>query len=108
MINSVFELLASDAGRNFKLDVLRKHQDNKLLQRVIFLALDPFTQFYIRKIPSYKPARANQADSLDSVLDSLNMLSTRQVTGNTAIEYLTKLLSMLVEDDAKVLSLIHI
>ena len=102
-INAIFEQLASDAGRNFKLDVLRKHQDNELLKRVIFLALDPFTQFYIRKIPSYKPARANQADSLDSVLDSLNMLSTRQVTGNTAIEYLTKLLSMLVEDDAKVI-----
>ena len=103
MINEIFEQLASDAGRNFKIDLLRKHSNNTLLKRVIFLALDPFTQFYIRKIPSYKPARANQADSLDSVLDSLAMLSTRQVTGNTAIEYLTKLLSMLVEDDAKVL-----
>ena len=74
-----------------------------MLQRVIFLALDPYTQFYQRKIPQYKPAKKNQADSLDSVLDSLNVLSTRQSTGNEAIAFLTKLLSSLTEDDAKVL-----
>ena len=74
-----------------------------MLRRVIFLALDPYTQFYQRKIPQYISAKKNQADSLDSVLDSLNVLSTRQSTGNEAIAFLTKLLSSLTEDDAKVL-----
>jgi ATP-dependent DNA ligase len=73
------------------------------LREVIRLALDPFTQFYQRKIPSYTPAKANQADSLSAVMDSLYMLSSREVTGNAAIEYLAKLLSSLTEDDAKVL-----
>jgi len=103
MVNSIFEVLASDAGRNFKLSVLREHKDNDLLKQVCSLALDPFTQFYIRKIPSYKPAAPNQADTLGAVLPSLRPLYEREVTGNAAIEFLTKLLSSLVEGDAKVL-----
>ena len=79
------------------------HKDNLLLKEVIRLALDPFTQFYQRKIPDYTPARSNQADTLSSVIDSLMMLSNRTVTGNAAIAHLTKLLSSLVESDAKVI-----
>lgn len=98
-----FNDLASDAGRIYKTDLLNTRVDDTLLKKIVQLALDPFTQFYQRKIPAYKPATANQADSLESVIDSLNMLSTRQVTGNAAIDYLTKLLSSLVESDAKVI-----
>lgn len=103
MIYQVLETLASDNSRNFKISILKEHKDNELLKKVISLALDPFTNFYIRKIPEYSPAQTNQADTLDSVLDSLAMLSSRQVTGNAAIAHLTKLLSLVVERDAKVI-----
>ena len=102
-INEIFETLASDNSRNFKIDYLRANSDNETLREVIRLALDPFTNFFIRKIPKYTPAKDNQADSLSSVVDSLYLLSTRQVTGNAAIVFLTKLLSSLTEPDAKVL-----
>lgn len=103
-INALFEQLASDAGRIFKIDLLNQHKDNELLKRVLYLALDPMVNFYIRKIPAYTPAASNQADTLGPVLDTLmNQISTRQVTGNAAIELLTKLLSSLVVDDALVL-----
>ena len=102
-INEIFENLASDNSRNFKIDYLRANSDNEILREVIRLALDPFTNFYIRKIPKYTPTKDNQADSLSSVVDSLYLLSTRQVTGNAAIDFLTKLLSSLNESDAKVL-----
>lgn len=102
-IKAIIDTLASDNGRNFKIEYLQSHADNKVLKHVVFLALDPYTQFFIRKIPKYTPAQSNQADSLDSVLDSLAMLSSREVTGNAAIDHLTKLLSSLVEEDAKVL-----
>lgn len=102
-INEIFETLASNNSRNFKIDYLRENSDNEVLKKVIRLALDPFTNFYIRKIPNYTPAKPNQADSLDSVLDSLYIFSERKVTGNAGIEFLRKLLSSLTEDDAKVL-----
>jgi len=101
--NNLFEQLANNPSRNFKIDLLTKYSGDKTLKKIIFLALDPFTQFYIRKIPKYSPAKNEQADSLDSVLDSLYILSTRQATGNAGIEFLTNLLSVLTEDDAKVL-----
>ena len=103
MILEILNDLASNASRNYKLEVAQKHASNDLLKKVVFLAYDPFTQFYIRKIPVYAPAQEHQADSLDSVLDSLAMLSMRKVTGNAAIEYLTKLLSSLVLHDAEVI-----
>jgi len=102
-VYKILEQLRATSSRLEKEAILKKNEKNAVLQRVIFLALDPYTQFYQRKIPQYKPAKKNQADSLDSVLDSLNVLSTRQSTGNEAIAFLTKLLSSLTEDDAKVL-----
>lgn len=102
-MNEIFELLAANSSRTFKTNYLTLRKDTPLLKEVIQLALDPFTQFYIRKIPSYTPAQDNQADTLGSVIDSLKMLSTRQVAGNEAIAHLTKLLSSLVESDAKVI-----
>ena len=102
-VYKILEELRSTSSRLEKEAILKRNEKNAVLQRVNFLALDPYTQFYQRKIPQYKPAKKNQADSLDSVLDSLTVLSTRQSTGNEAIAFLTKLLSSLTEEDAKVL-----
>ena len=102
-LNKFFESLAANASRNFKIEQLELNRNNETLREVVRLALDPFTQFYQRKIPKYTPAKDNQADSLSSVLSSLYMLYGREVTGHAAIDYLTKLLSSLNEDDAKVI-----
>jgi len=102
-ILAVLEKLASNNSRNFKIETLTAYKDDELLKTVIQLALDPFVNFYQRKIPKYTPAQPNQADTLSAVIPSLHQLSSRQVTGNAAIEYLTKLLSSLTADDAKVL-----
>ena len=50
-LNNFFESLASNASRNFKTEQLKLHSDNVTLKEVVRLALDPFTQFYQRKIP---------------------------------------------------------
>lgn len=101
-LNNFFRTLAADNSRNFKLEQLEHHKDNSLLKHVIFLALDPFTQFYIRKIPSYKTVLGPAAE-LDFALDQLSKLSTRELTGHAAIEFLANLLSVLSPDDAKVI-----
>lgn len=100
-INVFLNDLASNASRNYKLEKLRDHSDHETLREVIRLALCPFTQFYQRKIPAYKTDGTNA--NLESILPALYDLSSRQVTGNAAIEYLRMLLASLNEDDAKVL-----
>jgi hypothetical protein len=102
-ILDILNEISSTSSRLEKEAILRREAGNDTLKKVFFLAYDPFTQFYQRKIPSYMPTKDNQADTLDPVLDSLQALSSRQVTGNAAIEFLTKLLSSLTKDDAKVL-----
>jgi hypothetical protein len=105
VINQIIETLGSNASRNFKIDVLNQHKDNDLLKRVCFLALDPFTQFYIRKIPVYEFKGGPSVD-LGYALDELSKLSTRQLTGNAGINFLSNLLGSLVVDDSRVLELI--
>jgi hypothetical protein len=53
-LNEFFNSLAENASRNFKIDQLNANSDNETLREVIRLALDPFTQFYQRKIPEYE------------------------------------------------------
>ena len=90
---TVFEILdslASDNSRLAKEAILKTNKDNKELQRVFKLALDPLISYYIRKIPSYK-ATGNK--KLSWAMDQLeNKFATRNVTGNAAIELLTNAL----------------
>lgn len=86
MISNIFKQLESDSSRNFKIGVFKSCADNELFRQVVFLALDPFTQFYIRKIPKYTPNTNPIGDNLDWALDQLSNFSSRRMTGNTAID----------------------
>lgn len=101
--NELFELLASDNSRNFKLRTLKEHENDETLKRIIVLALDPFINFYQRKIPKYTPNDTDHAASLKSMLPSLNDLSSRSVTGNAAIDRLKNMLEAVEPSGAKVI-----
>ena len=101
-INQLFETLASDNSRIFKTSLLQTHKDNEVLRESIRLALDPFTQFYQRKIPNYSYNASRPNYDLKQALKDLKVLYTRELTGNAAIAFLSDLLGCLNEDDAKV------
>jgi len=96
----ILEDLAANPSRNYKIDKLTEHKDNEVLREVVRLALDPFTQFYIRKIPKYE---AIGSDSLIQAMDKLFELSSRTLTGHAGIEHLTQVLTSLSPKNAKVL-----
>ena len=104
-LNKFFESLASNASRNFKIEQMTANSDNEILREVVRLALDPFTQFYIRKIPEYSfvGEDSEHQTCLEMALENLRYLSSREVTGNAAIAHLTAILSGLEPDDAKVI-----
>ena len=102
-LNEFFENLANNASRNYKIEQLKNHSNDRVLKEVVRLALDPFTQFYQRKIPKYTPNTSDHAASLQSMLPALNDLSDRVVTGNAAIDRLTSILEAAGEQDAKVI-----
>lgn len=100
--NEFFNDLAANSSRNYKIDTLNANSNNSLLRRIIQLALDPFTQFYQRKIPAYTP-NTGEGIALEFALDSLYDLSARHVTGNAAIAHLKGMLEALNVEDAKVI-----
>ena len=100
-LDAFFNDLAANASRNYKLEKLEENRDNAGLIHVVRLALDPFTNFYIRKIPAY--TRNDQNMKLGQAVEQLYELSSRNVTGNAAIEFLRNLLSSLETEDAKVI-----
>lgn len=103
-LNKIFEDLAANPSRNWKLDYLKQNADNETLREVVRLALDPFTQFYQRKIPAYTPNTGRTAyASLAAILPGLFDLSHRLVTGHAAINHLQMMLEAVSPDDAKVL-----
>lgn len=101
-ILEILETLAANNSRNFKLDLLNQHKDNKVLRDVIRAALDPFTQYYIRKIPEYKQIGTTDI-TLPEAIGQLSYLSNRIYTGNRGIQHLTDILSNLPENKAKVI-----
>lgn len=101
-IDLIFQELARDNSRLFKIDYLRKHATDPVLIKAVKLALDPFTQFYIRKIPGYEEG-SKDIIQLDAALDMLKDLSDRKVTGHAAIDYLTTILESLHPLDAEVI-----
>ena len=73
MIYNIFEQLANDNSRLAKEAILVKNKDNKTLKQVFYLALDPFIQFYIRKIPSYDFVSENKVIFLCTYLKTVLM-----------------------------------
>ena len=99
-VHAILEDLASNNSRNYKIQVLKDNYDNNVLKTVIFNALDPFTQYYIKKIPKYE---AKGTGCLMQAMRELFLLSNRDKTGNAGIEHLTQILTNLSPKNANVI-----
>lgn len=100
-ILQILDLMASDTKRSHKIAVLEQQKTNALLYKVLFMALNPYVNFYIKKIPPYKPTGSQ---SLEWALSELYRLSIREFTGNAAIKHLSDILNSVSNDDAVVIS----
>jgi ATP-dependent DNA ligase len=100
MLLKILDEINNDASRLHKEAVLMREKDNADLREAFRLAYDPYTQFYIRKIPDYK---TQGKDSLKSAMSRLSLLSSRTVTGNAGIEHLKIVLGSVDDRDATVI-----
>lgn len=103
MINKILESLAADSSRLAKEAILTENKGNDQLKLVFSLALDPYRNFYIKKIPKYIPDSSLFKRGLDEAIVDLEDLSSRKVTGNAAISHLQDILNSLNSDDAEVI-----
>lgn len=101
-IHQIISILAATPSRLDKESILKVYIDDELLKRVIKLTLDPFTQFYIRKIPNYKQS-SKPTMTLSEGLDQLGVLSSRTKTGNAAIDHLKFIMESVNAEDVLVI-----
>lgn len=101
-VMQILDSLAAVSGRNDKLAILKQNANNDVLKKFFYLALDPLVTFGIKKIPAFA-RNETPALSLNYVMDELGKFSSRQLTGNAAIDHLAKLLSSMDTVDAEVI-----
>jgi len=105
-VYDIIQELNLENGSNYKMDVLRKHKDNQLLQRVLKMAYDKvdFTYGVTMKNVStdveYKTINRTLASALD-VLE--NDFAKRKVTGNDALYKIGEMLNQLSDEDGDVI-----
>ena len=101
-VYTVLDKLAADNSRLAKEAILKSELANEDFWHAVRLALDPFTNFYIKKIPGYtRSRRANL--SMRQALESLGRLSRREVTGNAGIDHLVHILENVSASDSLVI-----
>lgn len=103
-MTSVLDILneiAADTKKSHKQQIVEKYKDNADFRLVIHNALNPYVNFYIKKIPEYT---ASGKESLSWALQELSKLSLRKITGHAGIEHLRTVLSSVNHDDAIVIA----
>lgn len=99
--------LRSTSSKNEKVAILEKCVGFDAFKRALYLTYCKRVRFGIKKIPEYVPGkRWGSAHSLATLLPRLDMLHTRQVTGNKAIEFLRQTLEMADPFDAAFIELV--
>ena len=92
--------IGESTKKSHKINILTKNKDNEILIKCINLALHPYINFYIRKVPEHTPLGGQ---SISWALERLEHLSSRKVTGNAAVLFLKETLEQLSNDDAVVI-----
>lgn len=110
---SIYELvlmIREESSRNAKIEMVKNAIEHRRgFADFLKAVYDPFTQYYIRKIPNYIPENTVFTD-LEHILirpdKYLNMFSERRRTGGEAEKFLIYMLEAVPADDAKALEMI--
>ena len=100
-VYEVLDQLAFTAGRNDKISILEQHVQNEDLKDAMHLALNPYMQYNIKKIPSYTSNDAPTV-TLRQFFSELPNFADRTVSGHAAIAHLKNLLESMHPYDALV------
>jgi len=106
-IHLIIQELNLENGSNYKMDVLRKHADNELLQRVLKMTYDKvaFTYGITMKNVTLRPSNPNPTGDLEWALTVLEKeFANRNTTGNDALYMLDDVLWNLSDDNRDIVA----
>ena len=112
MVTDIINELCLDNGSNYKLEVLKRHKSNALFERVLKMTYDSVVYRYYLTMNHWNKMEESARFSacsiptmtLEDALDFLEQkLSTREITGNSAIEQMSQVFNSVSEQDRDVL-----
>jgi len=104
-VYSIIKEFENTPGTNDKLAILKSHAGNSDLKEFFRLALHPQILFGINKIPEFSTNGIQYGwRNLTSAMAELNVLITRELTGNAAIDHLRMVLSNISPANADLIS----
>ena len=105
-VAEIFESIKATSKSTEKIAIMREHANNEDFKKALFYALDPFTPFYVTKVPRVKAAERENASQFSEEVSWVTFFSAlrgcneRNVTGQSAIDLLYQLfLRVDVEND---------
>lgn len=102
----IIESLAATRSRLEKEAILQAEQNNTELKTFFKLALDPFINFFQKKVFVQEPNKIVDLTLSEAMVLINARISTRVVTGNAAINEINTVLGRLNSDDAKCIMMI--
>lgn len=81
-----------------KAELLKQFKNKALLKEVLFYALNPEFNYYIKKLPELKAGKETFSDMWDCFKKHLDLLNKRVMTGNDAINWTIELLQQFDAD----------
>lgn len=97
----IIKTIASTRSRNEKEAILEKNKSNEELKTFFELALNPFKNFYQKKL--FVQTLIGENNLYEAMHWLNNVIASRKITGNAAIEKIQQLIDSLSEDDAKII-----
>ncbi len=108
MKNPVFQILETieqTQGSNAKQAILLSHKDNDLLKEIFQLTFDPYTNFYVAKVPKVKRIKNSNNDFDDSnaiaLMSAIKSCISKEFRGNAARDVVAKTLEQMTDIEFK-------
>jgi len=102
-MKSIINQINLDNGSNYKMDVLREHHDNKILQQVLQMTYDKVKWTYGVSVKTITmPTLHFDNMTLETSFALLDQLNRREITGNLAREKVQAVLEALSAGDAEI------
>ena len=107
-IYEIIQELNIENGSNYKISVLKKYQENKLLEKVLAMTLDRVAFTYgatLKQIDKFPPIESNDfKQDLDLALDLLNdQICSRELTGHAGYQFISNLIAAQTEQNQLIL-----
>lgn len=102
-MTNILDEMNIENGSNYKKEVVKKHIDNKLFQRVVSMAYDRVKYTYGVTMKNVHAGSSENTQSLEWGLDQLIPLTKREITGNAAIAHVETILEEMSENDREII-----